>query len=92
MTGRSNDTGMIMAILERCKNQKLPRALALKAKVDSGEKLSQYDIRFMDDAFKDASQIKPLLDRHPEYSALVTRMFHLFKEISEKSLENEGHK
>ena len=35
-----------MAILERCKNQKLPRALALKAKVDGGEKLSEYECGF----------------------------------------------
>ncbi|MDH5570546.1 MAG: hypothetical protein OEY89_02200 [Gammaproteobacteria bacterium] len=92
MIDSSKETGMILAVLERCKNQKLPRALALKAKVDGGEKLSEYDIRFMEEAIKDANQIKPLLDRHPEFSPLVSRIFHLFKDISEKSLANENQK
>ena len=92
MTDDTKDTGTILAILDRCKNQKLPRVLALKDKVDRGEKLNDYDIRFLDESFKDASQVSHLLDLHPEFSALAAHIFHLLKEISEKSLENEKTK
>lgn len=40
--------------------------------------------------FEDANTIKPLLDRHPEWQELAARMVHLYKEITETALKNEG--
>jgi hypothetical protein len=31
-----------------------------------------------------------LLDRHPEWQDLAARMVHLYKEITETALKNEG--
>jgi hypothetical protein len=76
-------------LLERLDKERLPRALALKEKVDRGETLSDYDFRFLKDVFGDANKIKPLLDRHPEYQDLATRVIHLYNEITKKALENE---
>ena len=89
MSDKSKDTGTIFALLERFETQRLPRALALKEKVSQGERLGDTDIVYLKQIFTDAQQIKPLLDRHPEYESLVSRAIHLYKEITDKALENE---
>lgn len=89
MSDSSHDAGVIQALLERLNTQRLPRALDLKDKVDAGEPLSEYDMRFLDEVLHDAHTIKPLVERHPEYQQLVARIIHLYKEITDKALENE---
>lgn len=89
MTEASKDTAMIQVLAERLEKQRLPRALAIKEKVDSGEVLEDFDIEYLEQVFKDASDIGPLLDRHPEWQPLAARMVGLYKEITEKALENQ---
>ena len=90
MIKSTKDAGVIAVLLERLDKERLPRALALKEKVDRGEALSDYDLRFLEDVFADANKIKPLVDRHPEYQDLATRVMHLYNEITKKALENEN--
>ena len=89
MNEPSKDTGLITVLLQRLEQQRLPRALDLKAKVDQGGLLNDFDIAFLEEVFADANKIKPILDRHPEYDELVTRVMHLYREITSKALENE---
>ena len=89
MSDSTKDTGVIMALLERFEKQRLPAALALKEKVDRGELLSDQDISFLEQIDNDIKKGKPLIDRHPEFHDLVSRVVNLYKEISEKALENE---
>lgn len=85
-----HDAGVTQTLLDRMNNQRLPRALELKEKVDAGEPLGEYDLRFLEDVFADARTIQPMVDRHPEYQKLVARIIHLYKEILDKALENEN--
>lgn len=90
MTDRkTHDAGVAQALLERMSNQRLPRALELKEKVDAGEALGEYDLQFLEEVFKDAQSIQPMVERHPEYQQLVSRAIHLYKEILDKAMENE---
>jgi hypothetical protein len=89
MTDETNDDGLISVLVERLTEQRLPRALSLKEKVEAGERLSEFDIQFLEDVFNDASHIKPLLDRHPEYQELAAKMISLYNEITTRALENE---
>ena len=89
MTRSSEDTGVILALMERFNEQRLPRALDLKKRVEQGECLSEPDIAFLDEVFKDASHAMPLIDKHPELQPIATRAVSLYKEITEKALENE---
>jgi len=85
----SQDAGVIFALVDRFNKQRLPRALELKERVDKGERLSEQDIAFLDQVFKDANHIKPLVEKHPEWQDLAARAMGLYKEITEKALENE---
>jgi hypothetical protein len=89
MSESSEDSGLITVLLERLEAQRLPRALALKDKVDRGECLNDFDLGFLNEVFADANNIRPLVARHPEYQELVARMMHLYKQIMDKALENE---
>jgi hypothetical protein len=89
MSEPSQDAGVIAVLLERLEEQRLPRALDLKAKVDRGERLDELDLGFMQELLADANASKPLLERHPEYQELAVRVLGLYKEITDKALENE---
>lgn len=89
MSHPDHDAGTIQVLLERLNSQRLPMALELKKKVDQGETLSDHDMGALDDILDHARQIQPLLDRHPEYTGLVTQVVNLYKEILDKALANE---
>lgn len=89
MSMSQQDEGLVEVILERFNTQRLPRALALKEKVDRGEKLDDFDLDFLQEILADAQKIHSFVDRHPEYQDLAARSISLYKEISDKALENE---
>ena len=89
MTESTKDTGVLLTLLQRFETQRLPRVLELKEKVDGGNCLGDHDIEFMQQLIADANQIKPILDKHPEYNKLVAQVFQLYNEITAKGLENE---
>lgn len=89
MTEKSEDAGLIAVLIDRFESERLPRALELREKVDQGETLNNIDIAFLEQVFADANKLGPLLERHDEYQKLVSQAVELYKEITEKALENE---
>ena len=89
MTISEQDAGLIEVLVERLEQQRLPRALDLLAMVDRGERLSDLDISFLEEALQDASDVKPFFDQHPEWQDLAGRVVHLYKETTTKALANE---
>jgi hypothetical protein len=86
---KQHEEGVIAALMERFEQWRLPRALDIKAKVDRGEKLDQYDIDFLEEVMQDAKAIKPHVDKRPDYQSLYARVVDLYGQITEKALENE---
>lgn len=89
MNELSKDLGVATALLDRMRTQRIPRALLLKEKVERGERLDNRDLAFLHEVFETAEQIKPLVDRHPEYQDVYAQATQLYKGITEKALENE---
>ena len=89
MDQKEKDKGMIMVLLERFNKQRLPRALAMKKKVDSSELLDDYDHKYIKELQKDASQAMLIIERNPEYKELAAKIINMWNEIIEKDIENQ---
>jgi hypothetical protein len=89
MVDSSNDAGTIQTLLERLNTWRLPRALAIKSRVDKGERLADQDLQFLKTVLEDARGNEQLGAKHPELHALISRLVGLYDEITKKALENE---
>ncbi len=89
MYSSSDETGIITAYLEKLEEQSIPRALALKKRIDDGECLNEIDIMYFEEQLSEASSVMPLLVHHPEYQKLTTELANLYHEITEQALKNE---
>lgn len=81
--------GTAYVLLMRLHNERLPRALELKAIVDRGERLSDYDKDYLKRVLSEAGEVRRAANKLPEYRDLVQRMQALYGEIAHKALENE---
>ena len=89
MKDPQQDAGVLAVLVERFESQRLPRALALKEKLDQGGRLDDFDIAFLEEVFSDSQEIQPLLERHPEHREFAARIMALYHDITEKALANE---
>ena len=89
MTKLNRDNCVIIALIQRLYESRLPRALRLKVSVDEGKTLSSSDISFIGRSHRETQQIIPLVDKHPKYQDLFANIIHLYHDITEQALENE---
>ena len=89
MSETTSDEGVIAVIIERLEKQRLPRLLALEEKVNNGEPLDRFDIEYLENAIADGRNVFQLVERHPEYQSLASKVIGLYKEITDKALEIE---
>jgi hypothetical protein len=89
MDQSEKDAGTIAALMSRLKDFRLPKAKLLFDKVDSGEVLSDSDIRFLKRIYEDSKSNHSLVQRNPEYHRLISGFLDLYTEIITKGLENE---
>lgn len=85
----STDEGTIQVLLDRLNHLRIPRALDLKAKVDSGETLADHEIDFLQRVLDDANSAQALVKRHPELHDVAARLVSLYSEITAKAVANE---
>jgi hypothetical protein len=89
MSGVSKQSGTIAVLAKRMVEERLPKALALKERVDRGEVLSDLDLNFLEQVLADATTIRPLMKEDPRVLEVAGRMLELYREISERALANE---
>jgi hypothetical protein len=89
MTEVSKDAGVIAVLAKRMVEERLPKALAMKERIDKGGLLNDLDLAFLEQIVKDAGQLRPLMEKDPRVKELAGQMLHLYREITDKALANE---
>jgi len=92
MSETSKQSGVITVLAKRMVEERLPKALALKERVDKGEVLNELDLNFLEQVLKDAQDVMPLARDNPRVDKLAGQMLQLYREITEKALANEQAK
>lgn len=86
---KQEEEGLTEVLLERFEKIRLPRLLDIKEKVDQGERLNDFDIRFLEEAMRDAQGLKHYVDARPAFQNLYARAAALYGEITRRALANE---
>ena len=85
----SKEAGVLAVLARRMTDERLPKALALKERVDRGELLNELDLGFLEQVVQDARRIQPIVDSNPRAKEVAGRMLQLYREITQKALQNE---
>ena len=83
------DAGTLAVLMERFTDYRLPRAKRMLERVKEGETLTGYDIDWLRRVHREGRRMQPLIDRHPEYSSIISRSIDLYLEIINTGLANE---
>ena len=89
MSGISKETGILAVLAKRMVEERLPKALALKERVDRDEVLNELDLAFLEQVVTDAKSVGPIVKQNPQAAEVAGRMLQLYREITAKALENE---
>ncbi|HZJ14295.1 MAG TPA: hypothetical protein VFD27_04560 [Chthoniobacteraceae bacterium] len=92
MAQASKELGVKAVLAKRMVEERLPKALALKERIDRGELLNGLDLNFLEQVVKDANEAIPMVKDDPRVMEVAARMLQLYKEITSKALENEQAK
>jgi hypothetical protein len=90
MVDHKQQEGMMVALMQRFKSQRLPRIMEIKEHVDQGYRLSEYDRLFLDEAMHDAQRNIRHVEEIPECQHLFIQLAHLYKQIMDKAYDNEN--
>jgi hypothetical protein len=89
VTEISKELGVLVVLAKRMVEERLPRALAIKERVDRGEVLTEPEIEYLEQVFTDAKSLAPIIDKDARARDVAGRMLSLYKEIMDKALQNE---
>ncbi len=90
MNNNLKDKMILEVLLERFEKIRLPRLLNIKAKVEQGNRLDNFDMEFLEEVFVDTRENKHYLDNaDDELKGIFMKVLDLYKDITEKAMENE---
>lgn len=83
------ELGALIALMRRGYKRRIPRLLRIKQSVDSGERLTDFQISYLSRVLEDATRAEAYVDHHPELQDIATKLVSLYHEITEQALKNE---
>lgn len=85
----SANAATLAVILRRFNSHRLPRIQALKKAVDRGERLGEFDLRYLERVIRDVNHFQYLAHGHPRYQVVLTQAISLYTQVIATALENE---
>jgi len=85
----SRDKGTLVVLFNSYKNLRLPRARTIKNKLDNGDVLNDFDIKFLNSMLDDAHHLLSLQHENPEIGPILEELFSFYDNISKEALYNE---
>jgi hypothetical protein len=92
MSYQPDDAATLQALLDRLVRFRLPRAIAIKQRVERGELLSDPEIAFLKEALRDARDGQKFVMRNPDFHGVGVRLVQLYSDIVRKATENEKNR
>jgi hypothetical protein len=89
MQNPKRQDGLMVALMQRFRQQRLPRIMVIRDHVSRGHRLSEHDRAFMEEVIQDARRNIHHVKDIPECQQLFMQLAHLYKEIMDKALANE---
>lgn len=89
MSTITKDDGVIVVMMEQFERSWLPRALALKTKVDQGGKLDNAEITHLLTVLSDFQDIRKQVDARPDLQVMFAQAVSVYESISNRALQNE---
>lgn len=89
LSKKESDRGTITAVLLRAAHRRVPRLQLIKASVDGGARLTDWQIAFLNKVSHDAQEMTPFLADHPELHDTVVKAVALYHDITAQALRNE---
>jgi hypothetical protein len=89
MSTITKDDGVIVAMMEQFERSWLPRALALKTKVDKGGRLDDTEIVHLLTVLSDFQDIQQRVDARPDLQVMFAQAVSVYESISNRALQNE---
>ena len=84
-----HEIGIALALLERLRLYRIPRLLAIRARVIQGSRLDADDLRYLRDAITDTQRLQPHWRLFPAFGPLFGKLARLYHEITTHALANE---
>lgn len=90
MNNNLKDKIVLEALLERFSKRRLPRLLDIQKKVELGSPLDDFDMEFLEEVFSDARENEHYMKTaDDELKMIIMKALSLYKDITQKALENE---
>ena len=84
-----SDQGTIAALLKLFEDWHYPRALEIRKRLETGQALSDADLRFLRNALGRVRQAMPIVQRNAEYQKLAGQVIAFYSEIADLAVKNE---
>ena len=85
----SKKAGVTAVLAKRMIEQRLPKALAMKEKVERGELLNDFDLKLLETVVTESRTLGDVIEKDPLARDVAARMLQLYNEITTRALENE---
>lgn len=85
----TKEDGIIIALMEQFEKSWLPRALALKAKVNEGGRLDDGEITHLLTVLRDIQDVQKQVDARPDLQVMFAQAVSLYESITNRALQNE---